>query len=75
MTGWRVRDYSQDDLEAVVRVDAESGTTGEPPLFPLSDAVAALEALHPAVVATADDVVVGVAVSRVEGERAWILRI
>ncbi|MFI8237498.1 ATP-binding protein [Streptomyces sp. NPDC085866] len=75
MTGWRVRDYSQDDLEAVVRVDAESGTTGEPPLFPLSDAVAALQALHPAVVATADDVVVGVAVSRVEGDRAWILRI
>ncbi|MFH8773991.1 ATP-binding protein [Streptomyces sp. NPDC017958] len=75
MTGWRVRDYSQDDLEAVVRVDAESGTTGEPPLFSLSDAVAALQALHPAVVATADDVVVGVAVSRVEGDRAWILRI
>ncbi|MFD9084442.1 ATP-binding protein, partial [Streptomyces erythrochromogenes] len=75
MTGWRVRDYTQDDLESVLRVDAESGTTEEPPLFPLSDAVAALQALHPAVVATADDVVVGAAVSRVDGDRAWILRI
>jgi hypothetical protein len=75
MTGWRVRDYSQDDLEALIRVDMESGTTEEPPLFPLSDAVTALQTRHPAVVATADDVLIGAAVSRVEGERAWILRI
>ncbi|MFF5546859.1 MULTISPECIES: GNAT family N-acetyltransferase [Streptomyces] len=75
MTGWRVRDYTQDDLEALIRVDLESGTTEVPPLFPLSDAVTALQARHPAVVATADDVLIGAAVSRVEGERAWILRI
>ncbi|KUN75983.1 ATP-binding protein [Streptomyces griseoruber] len=75
MTGWRVRDYHQDDLEGVVRVDMESSTTEEPALFPLADAVSALQDLHPAVVATADDVVVGAAVSRVEGDRAWILRI
>lgn len=75
MTGWRVRDYTQDDLEALIRVDMESGTTEEPPLFPLSDAVTALQDRHPAVVATADDALIGAAVSRVEGERAWILRI
>ncbi|WP_328394159.1 GNAT family N-acetyltransferase [Streptomyces sp. NBC_00390] len=75
MTGWLIRDYSPEDLEAVVRVDTESGTTGEPPLFQLSDAVAALQVPHPAVVAMADEVVVGAAVSRVEGDRAWILRI
>nr|WTB32602.1 bifunctional GNAT family N-acetyltransferase/ATP-binding protein [Streptomyces sp. NBC_00830] len=75
MTGWFVRDYSQDDLEAVILLDTESGTTGEPPLFQLSDTVAALQALHPAVVAMADDVMIGAAVSRVEGDRAWILRI
>lgn len=75
MTGWHVRDYAQDDLEAVIRIDAEGGTAGESPLFPLSDAVAALQALHPAVVATADEEVVGAAVSRVDGDRAWILRI
>ena len=59
MTGWCVRDYSQDDLEAVILLDMESGTTGEPPLFQLSDTVAALQALHPAVVAMADDVMSG----------------
>ncbi|MEU5519847.1 bifunctional GNAT family N-acetyltransferase/ATP-binding protein [Streptomyces sp. NPDC093250] len=75
MMGWRVRDYSPDDLEAVVRVDRESGTTEEPPFFPLSVAVTALQARHPAVVATADDVLIGAAVSRVESDRAWILRI
>ncbi|MBQ0827572.1 ATP-binding protein [Streptomyces tagetis] len=75
MTGWHVRDYAQDDLEAVIRVDAESRPAEEPPLFPLADAVTALQNLHPAVVATADDVVVGAAVSRAEGDRAWILRI
>ncbi|MFJ3933407.1 MULTISPECIES: ATP-binding protein [unclassified Streptomyces] len=75
MTGWLIRDYAQDDLEGLIRVDAESGTTGEPPLFPLSDAVAALQGGHPAVVAVADDVVVGAAVGRVEHDRAWILRI
>ncbi|MET9470840.1 AAA family ATPase, partial [Streptomyces sp. NPDC002922] len=61
MTGWFVRDYSQDDLEAVIILDTESGTTGEPPVFQLSDTVAALQALHPAVVAVADDVMIGAA--------------
>ncbi|MEV5931138.1 GNAT family N-acetyltransferase [Streptomyces cellulosae] len=75
MMGWRVRDDSPDDLEAVVRVDRESGTTEEPPFFPLSVAVTALQARHPAVVATADDVLIGAAVSLVESDRAWILRI
>lgn len=75
MSSWLVRDYSPDDLEAVVRVDAESGTTGEPALFRLSDVVAALQAGHPAVVAVAGEVTVGAAVSRGDGDRAWILRI
>ncbi|MBT2481400.1 ATP-binding protein [Streptomyces sp. ISL-94] len=75
MTGWQVRDYTADDLEAVVRLDGESGTTGEPALFRLSDAVASLQALHPAVIATADGLVIGAALSRVDGDRAWILRI
>ncbi|MEV0414159.1 bifunctional GNAT family N-acetyltransferase/ATP-binding protein [Streptomyces sp. NPDC050448] len=75
MAGWQVRDYSVDDLEAVVRVEAESGTSDASPLFRLSDAVAALQSLDPAVVAIADEVMVGAAVSRVEGDKAWILRI
>ncbi|MEU8518869.1 bifunctional GNAT family N-acetyltransferase/ATP-binding protein [Streptomyces sp. NBC_01216] len=75
MAGWQIRDYTADDLEKVVRLDGESGTTGEPALFRLSDTVAALQALHPAVVALAEGGVVGAVVSRVDGDRAWILRI
>jgi GNAT superfamily N-acetyltransferase len=75
MAGWHIRDFGPDDLESVVRLEMESSTTDEPPFFRLSDVVAALQAGHPAVVAVADDVLVGAAVSRVEGERAWIVRI
>ncbi|MET9887794.1 bifunctional GNAT family N-acetyltransferase/ATP-binding protein [Streptomyces sp. NPDC006430] len=75
MADWHVRDYSVDDLEALLRVEAESGTSEEPPMFRLSDAVSALQSGAPAVVAVVDEVMVGAAVSRVEGDRAWILRI
>ncbi|MFI6448211.1 ATP-binding protein [Kitasatospora sp. NPDC050543] len=75
MAGWHVRDFTPDDLEAVVRLDAESGTTDAPAVFGLSDVVAALHALHPCVVAVADGHLVGAAVGRVEGDRAWVLRI
>lgn len=75
MPEWHIRDFTLDDLEAVVRLDTESRTTDEPPIFRLSDVVAALQAEHPAVVAVVEDVVVGASVSRIDADRAWILRI
>lgn len=75
MAGWHVRDFTPDDLEAVVRLDAESGSGDEAPVFRLSDVVAALQSGHPGVVAVADDRVVGTAVARVEGDHAWVMRI
>ncbi|WP_327327923.1 GNAT family N-acetyltransferase [Streptomyces sp. NBC_01210] len=75
MAGWHVRDFAPDDLEAVVRLDAEATSPELPPVFRLSDVVAALQALHPTVVAVADGHLVGVAVSRLEGDRAWVLRL
>ncbi|MGP8303977.1 ATP-binding protein [Streptomyces inhibens] len=75
MAGWHVRDFAPDDLEAIVRLDAEVAADDEPGVFRLSDVVAALQAPHPAVVAVADGRLVGAAVGRVEGDRAWILRI
>ncbi len=75
MADWHVRDFTPDDLEAVVRLDTESGSGDEPPVFRLSDVVAALQAGHPAVVAVADDLVVGASVARVEGDHAWVMRI
>ncbi|WP_046494951.1 ATP-binding protein [Streptomyces odonnellii] len=75
MAVWHVRDFAPDDLEAVVRLDAESATTDRAPVFGLSEVVAALQAHHPSVVALADDHLVGAAVGRIDGERAWVLRI
>ncbi|MCF6523322.1 ATP-binding protein [Streptomyces sp. JJ36] len=77
MAGWHIRDFTPDDLEAVVRLDAEGGgpEAREPPCFGLSEVVAALQAGHPAVVAIADGTLIGAAVSRVDGDRAWLVRI
>ncbi|MFG2828276.1 ATP-binding protein [Streptomyces sp. NPDC048434] len=75
MAGWHVRDFSPDDLEAIVRLDAEGASADPSGVFRLSDVVAALQGRHPTVVAVADGRLVGAAVGRVEGDRAWILRI
>ncbi|WP_329491894.1 GNAT family N-acetyltransferase [Kitasatospora sp. NBC_01246] len=75
MAVWHVREFTPDDLEAVVRLDGESATTDRPAVFRLSELVAALQAQNPSVVAVADGRLVGTAVGRVDGDRAWVLRI
>ncbi|MFJ5225010.1 ATP-binding protein [Streptomyces sp. NPDC088400] len=75
MAVWHVRDFAPDDLESVVRLDGESATTDQPAVFRLSEVVAALQAGHPSVVAVADGRLVGAAMGRVDGDRAWVLRI
>ncbi|MFB7224073.1 ATP-binding protein [Streptomyces sp. NPDC002596] len=75
MAVWHVRDFTPDDLESVVRLDAESATTDQPAVFRLSEVVAAVQAQNPGVVAVADGHLVGAAVGRVDGDRAWVLRI
>src|SRR5664279_1244008 len=71
---WHLRDFEPADLEAIVRLDAESGTTDQPPAFTLADVIDCLGRC-PAVVATAAGRLVGVAVSRVDHDRAWVVRI
>ncbi|MFF0457812.1 ATP-binding protein [Nocardia africana] len=75
MDGWAIRDFVREDLDSVVRLDTSSPTTGERPVFAMSDMVAGLLGRHPAVVAVSGDRVIGAAVSRVDEDRAWILRI
>jgi GNAT superfamily N-acetyltransferase len=75
MQAWKVRDFVPEDLEALVRLDDLSTTTRQPPLFGLPDVVTALANRQPAVVAVAQGRVIGSAVSRVEGDRAWLLRL
>ena len=74
MTAWHVRDFQAADLEAAVRLDEQSTTTHEPPLFTLADVLSCLST-HPAVVAVVGGEVVGTAVSRIDDDRAWVLRI
>jgi len=74
VTGWHVRDFEPADLEALVRLDADSSTTHQPPVFTLADLVGCLNT-HPAVVAISDGRLVGAAVSRVDTDRAWVLRL
>lgn len=72
---WHIRDFAPEDLESAIRLDGLSTTTAQRPLFDVSDVVTSLQARHPAVVAVAKGEVVGVAVSRVDAERAWVLRL
>ena len=75
MTDWQLREFVPSDLEGLVRLDDASSTSHQPPVFALSDVVAAVAARNPAVVAVASGRLVGTAVSRVEGDQAWLLRL
>lgn len=75
MHAWQVREFAPEDLEDLVRLDDASSTTRQPPLFGLPDVVAALTSRQPAMVAVSGGRIIGSAVSRVEGDRAWVLRL
>lgn len=72
---WHLRDFLPEDLEAAVRLDDASTTTAQPPMFALADVIDALTARHPAVVATVGGELIGTAISRLDGQRAWVLRL
>jgi GNAT superfamily N-acetyltransferase len=71
---WHLRDFESADLEAIVRLDDRSRTTDQAPVFTLADVIDCLGRC-PAVVAVAAGELVGVAVSRVDDDRAWVVRI
>ncbi|KZS67212.1 ATP-binding protein [Mycobacterium ostraviense] len=73
---WRLRDYDDDDLDQAIQVWDQSRTPGSPePVFTVAEVMAAARAGQPAVVAEVGDELVGMAVARTDGERAWILLI
>jgi len=72
---WHIRDFYPEDLDAAFRLDTASTTTSQTPLFDASDVVASLHARHPSVVAVAEGSIIGVAVSRVDEDRAWVVRL
>ncbi|WP_020500533.1 ATP-binding protein [Sciscionella marina] len=76
MPMWRLRDFHDHDLDQAIEVWDQSRFEDEPaPAFPLSEVMAAARSGHPAVVAVIEDELVGIAVARTQGERAWVLLI
>jgi GNAT superfamily N-acetyltransferase len=69
----RVREFHDDDLDQVVRVWEESRTPGRQAVHGLSEVLAAIREDGLAVVSVVGEVVVGVAATRISGDRGWIV--
>lgn len=72
---WQIRDFEDSDLDQAVHLWEEATIDGSPPLFRVAEVVAAILAAEPALVAVVEGQVIGTVVSRVSGDRAWILRL
>jgi transitional endoplasmic reticulum ATPase len=70
----QIRDLDESRLEQVVRLWEETVEPASPPPFSLAEILAAIADRQPALVAVADDEVVGAIAARVDGRRAWVLR-
>jgi transitional endoplasmic reticulum ATPase len=75
MAAWRVREFHEDDLDAAVTLWGDPRTSGETPVFGLSDLVSAVRVGEPAVAAVVGEELVGTAVATVSNARAWVVRI
>jgi transitional endoplasmic reticulum ATPase len=71
---WLVRDYQDDDFEAVVRL-IDATPSGQASVFSLGESIVALRSRPSATVATLGGDVVGAAVADVAGDRAWVVRL
>lgn len=73
MPAWRLRDFHDDDLDRAVQIwDQDRQPDDSPPVFPISEVMAAARAGGPAVVAVVGEDLVGMAVAQTQGDRAWI---
>jgi GNAT superfamily N-acetyltransferase len=71
---WRLRDYDDDDLDQAIQIWDQSRAPGSAePVFAVAEVMAAARTRQPAVVAEVGGEIVGMAVARTDGERAWVL--
>lgn len=75
MDPWVVRDVVDDDLPALLALWDRSGTSGQDPVFSMTEALAAVHSRDPSVLAVRDGEVIGCAIATVRGQRAWVLRL
>lgn len=73
--GVLVREYHDDDLEAVVHLWDATAALGQGSVFTVAEGIAALRSHEPAVVAVSGGRLVGCALATVAGERAWVMRL
>lgn len=71
MSRTRIRDFHDDDLDAIVRL-WEDAATESTPVYALSEVIASCQRDH-AVVAVRDDQIVGAAVGRAAHAQGWIV--
>ncbi|MFC4610301.1 ATP-binding protein [Streptomyces maoxianensis] len=73
MPTWRLRDFRDDDLDRAIQIwDQDRQADDSPPVFPVSEVMAAARTGSPAVVAVVGDDMVGMAVAQAQDERGWI---
>lgn len=70
----QIRDLDDARLEEAVRLWELASDPAQPAAFSLAEVLAALTAGEPALVAVADDEVIGAIATRVDGGRAWVIR-
>lgn len=85
MPVWRLRDFADDDLDQAIQVWDQSRVPGTrrvdeaiqalEPVFRVAEVVAAARAGQPAVVAEVGEEIVGMAVARIQGDRAWVMMV
>ncbi|MCX4747491.1 bifunctional GNAT family N-acetyltransferase/ATP-binding protein [Kitasatospora sp. NBC_01287] len=74
MPAWHLRDYHDGDLDQAIQIwDQSRQADDDPPVFPVSEVMAAAGAGQTTVVAAVGDEMVGMAVAQAHGQRAWIL--
>ncbi len=75
MTGWRIRDFLDDDLDQAIPLWGDPATAGAAAAFGLSEIIEVIRAGQPAVVAVVGNELIGSAVALIDGSHAWIMRI
>jgi SpoVK/Ycf46/Vps4 family AAA+-type ATPase len=75
MTGWRIRDFLDGDLDQAIPLWGDPATAGAAAAFGLSEIIEVIRAGQPAVVAVVGAELVGSAVALIDGNHAWIMRI
>lgn len=72
MSGWRIRPFHPDDLDAVLRLWQHARVANPDPVYSLSEVLASCAADH-ALVAVVGEEVVGAAVGRAAHEQGWVV--